>query len=64
MVVVKEDNLPPLQWKLGRIVKTHPGPDNIIRVVTVSTNTGEYKRCIKKLCPLPIEHSDESAKKM
>ena len=29
MVVVKEDNLPALQWKLGRIVKNHPGPDDI-----------------------------------
>ena len=55
MVVVKEDNLPRLYWKLGRIIATHPGPDGIIRVATVKTDTGEYKRCIKRLCPLPIE---------
>ncbi|XP_033218070.1 uncharacterized protein LOC117173541 [Belonocnema kinseyi] len=57
MFVIKEDNLPPLQWKLGRIVATHPGTNGIIRVATVKTEVGEYKRCIKKLCPLPIEPS-------
>ena len=55
MVVIKEDNLAPLQWKLGRIIATHPGPDGIVRVATLKTDTGEYKRCIKKVCPLPIE---------
>ena len=55
MVVIKEDNLPPLQWKLGRIIATQPGPDGIVRVAVVKTDTGEYKRCVKKLCPLPIE---------
>ena len=60
MVVVKEDNLPPLHWKLGRIIATHPGPDGIIRVATVKTDMGEYKRCIKRLCPLPMESSSET----
>ena len=55
MVIIKEDNLAPLQWKLGRIAAAHPGPDGIIRVATMKTDTGEYKRCIKKLCPLPVE---------
>ncbi|XP_076763724.1 uncharacterized protein LOC143431095 [Xylocopa sonorina] len=55
LVVIKEDNLPPLQWKLGRIVAVHPGPDGVNRVATVKTDKGEYKRCIKKLCPLPVE---------
>ena len=41
MVFVKEDNLPPLHWQLGRITATRPGPDGIIRVATVKTDTGE-----------------------
>ncbi|XP_033228872.1 uncharacterized protein LOC117180482 [Belonocnema kinseyi] len=64
MVVIKEDNLPPLHWKLGRIVAIHPGPDGIIRVATVKTDTGEYKRCIKKLCPLPIEPLSRAAEEV
>lgn len=37
MVLVKEDNMPPLKWLLGRIIKTHPGADQKVRVVTVRT---------------------------
>lgn len=35
MVVLKEDNLPPLSWALGRVTKVYPGSDGIVRVVTV-----------------------------
>ncbi|XP_015430609.1 PREDICTED: uncharacterized protein LOC107187115 [Dufourea novaeangliae] len=60
MVIVQEDNVPPLQWKLGRIVNVHPGEDHIVRVVTVRTAQGVYKRCVKKLAPLPIQDNDSS----
>lgn len=62
MVVINDDNLPPLQWKIGRIINVHPGSDGIIRVATVKTSNGEYKRCLKKLCPLPIEDDLEDDK--
>lgn len=39
----------PLQWALGRIVALHPGQDGIVRVVTVKTKSGEFKRPVKKL---------------
>ena len=29
MVIMKDDNLPPIQWPLGRILKTHPGKDGV-----------------------------------
>lgn len=55
MVIVKEDNIPPMQWPLGRIIAVHPGKDGIIRVVTVKTSVGEYTRCVKRIAPLPID---------
>lgn len=55
MVIIKEDNAPPLQWTMGRISKTFPSQDGLIRVVMVKTATNEYKRCIQKWCLLPIE---------
>lgn len=55
MVIVKEDNLPPLQWKLARVIKLHPALDGHVRSVTVKTALGEYKRPIVKLCLLPVE---------
>jgi len=55
LVIVKNGNAPPLQWQMGRIVAVHPGSDNIIRVVTVKTKNGIYKRNVTGLALLPIE---------
>lgn len=58
LVLIKEDNLPPLSWKLARIKEVHPGKDNIVRVATLRTPNGELKRSISKLCPLPFYDID------
>lgn len=55
LVIVKEDNLPPMRWKMGRIVSLHPGKDGIARVASIQTSTGVIKRAFQKICPLPIE---------
>ncbi|XP_043263948.1 uncharacterized protein LOC122404113 [Colletes gigas] len=55
LVMMKEENVPPMHWSMGRIITTHPGKDKIVRVATVKTSRGTYKRCIKNLCPLPID---------
>ncbi|XP_065091295.1 uncharacterized protein LOC135712267 [Ochlerotatus camptorhynchus] len=62
MVLLKEDNIPPLKWKLGRVTEIHPGPDGNVRVVTVNTKHGYFRRAISKICILPIRdnQSDES----
>lgn len=53
VVLIKEDNVPPLQWPLARVVQTMPGRDNKVRVVKVKTKNGVFVRPISKLCPLP-----------
>ncbi|XP_055633682.1 uncharacterized protein LOC129774019 [Toxorhynchites rutilus septentrionalis] len=53
LVIIKEDNLPPLRWKMGRIEEIHPGSDGIVRVVTLKTATGSLRRPIEKICFLP-----------
>ncbi|XP_012276869.1 uncharacterized protein LOC105697791 [Orussus abietinus] len=55
IVLIKEDNLPPMQWALGRVINVKPGKDGIVRAVTVKTVTNALDRCVKKLAPLPIE---------
>jgi len=35
VVLVKEDNTPPMHWRTGRIIQTFPGKDQIVRVVKV-----------------------------
>ncbi|XP_063979923.1 uncharacterized protein LOC135163947 [Diachasmimorpha longicaudata] len=44
LVIIKDDNLPPMQWALGKVVTTHAGTDGIIRAVTVKTAKGIYQR--------------------
>lgn len=55
LVVLREDNLPPLRWSLGRIVEVYPGDDGVIRVVSLKTEKGVFKRGVKKISPLPID---------
>ena len=59
MVLIKDDNLPPLKWSLGRVLEIHPGVDHHVRVVTLRTPSGIVQRTIHKLCKLPI-HTDEA----
>lgn len=59
LVVIKDDNVPPIRWKMGRIVAVHPGDDNVVRVVTLKTATGELKRPVEKICILPMPNVDE-----
>lgn len=54
LVVLKENNLPPLKWRLGRIVAIHPGQDGISRVADVKTAGGVVRRAFSKICPLPV----------
>lgn len=55
IVILREDNLPPLCWVLGRIVEVHPGNDGIVRVVSVRTKSGIFKRNLKSVSLLPVK---------
>lgn len=56
VVILKDENLPPTKWLLGRIVEVHPGKDNKVRVVTVQCkNNTFYTRPLSKIVMLPIE---------
>lgn len=50
IVLIKDNRTAPCQWPLGRVTKIHPGPDTLVRVVTVQTKTGTFIRPIVKLC--------------
>ncbi|CAH2088129.1 unnamed protein product [Euphydryas editha] len=54
VVLIKEDNLPPSHWLMGRILQKHPGDNNVTRVVTLRTKSSIIKRPTNKLCILPI----------
>ncbi|UYV77606.1 hypothetical protein LAZ67_15001695 [Cordylochernes scorpioides] len=46
LVLIKNEQQPPLAWKIGRISKGFPGDDAKIRVVEVKTANGTYRRPI------------------
>ena len=58
IVVLKEDNLVATKWPLARVIQTYPGKDNRVRVVTLKTENGIYKRPIHKLVLLLPMDSD------
>lgn len=53
MVLISEDNTPPLCWRLGRVLRLIPGPDGISRVADIQTMKGCVRRSLTRLCPLP-----------
>lgn len=55
MVIIRNENLPPLNWKLGRISELCPGSDGVVRVVVIRTKDGFLKRPIAKICKLPVQ---------
>lgn len=55
LVVIHEDNLPPLSWKFGRVLSVSPGTDGIVRVVHLKTASGHLSRPVTKVSVLPME---------
>ena len=52
VVRLQEDALVPCKWPLGQVIEVHKGKDNLVRVVTVKTKSGIYKRPITKIAML------------
>lgn len=53
LVLCREDGLPPLKWRIGRVIQVHPGINNTLRAVIIKTSIGDYKRPLAILCVLP-----------
>ena len=52
VVILQEDNLVPAKWPLAKVMHVHLGNDGFVRVATVKTSTGVYKRPVAKLALL------------
>lgn len=52
VVIIKEDNLPPLHWKIATVDQIHSVADNLVHVVTLCNEQGMFKRPVVKLCEL------------
>uniref|UniRef100_W8AJR2 DUF5641 domain-containing protein n=1 Tax=Ceratitis capitata TaxID=7213 RepID=W8AJR2_CERCA len=55
LVLLKEENVSPMNWRRGRIEKAILGKDGKCRVVDVRTSNGISTRAIHNVCPFPTE---------
>ena len=52
VVNLQESGTTPANWPHTRVVNVHPGQDSLVRVVTVKTSRGTYKRPVSKIAIL------------
>lgn len=55
LVTIREENISPLRWSMGRVVEVMSGDDSVVRVVKLRTANGIIERGVKRIAPLPIE---------
>lgn len=55
LVIMKEDDLKPLQWKMGRIMEVYPDETGVIRVVGVKTSSIDVSKARTKNGKIDVE---------
>lgn len=59
VILLHEDNAPPLHWPMGMIEEVMPGKDKIVRVVKVRLANGKmFTRAVTKISILPVPDHD------
>ena len=51
VVCLREEPTAPTKWPLARITEIHPGKDGKVRVATIKTAKGTYRRPVVKMVP-------------
>lgn len=55
LVLIKNEQTHPLQWRLGRVAEIHPGHDGIFSSQKKKNfSQGLFQRPVVKFCPLPL----------
>ncbi|KAF4514229.1 UNVERIFIED_CONTAM: hypothetical protein B566_EDAN019507, partial [Ephemera danica] len=55
IVLLFQENIPPMSWPLARITNIFPGSDNIPRVAEIKMGQNTYIRPLNKLVVLPVD---------
>lgn len=61
VVLVVDSTLPRNTWPMGRVERTHPGPDGGVRIVEVRTRTGVFRRPVSKLVVVLRKEATQAA---
>lgn len=57
-MLIKDDDLPPAKWLLGKIHKLIKGNDNLVRAVEIKTKNRILTRAVQYIVILPVESTD------
>ena len=60
LVLIKDESMAPMKWKIGRIQDVHPGKDEKVRVATIRTVTTKIIPHTKGMKPLEKFQAQES----
>ncbi|XP_055714777.1 uncharacterized protein LOC129808897 [Phlebotomus papatasi] len=60
IVLLLDESAEDSKWILGQVEETFPGVDQRVRVVTVRTSRGLYRRPITKIAKLPIQSPEST----
>ncbi|UYV64960.1 hypothetical protein LAZ67_3002566 [Cordylochernes scorpioides] len=55
LVLIMEQSISSSSWILGRVSKTFPGPDMLVRTVELRTGKGLLRRPVNKVAVLPVQ---------
>ena len=58
IVLVMDVNTPRKCWPLGRVIRSFPGKDGLVRSVEVKTSWAVFTRPVNKLCLLDSVNTD------
>jgi hypothetical protein len=56
LVLQVEKDVAPGHWQLAIVKEVHPSVDGFVRIITIKTKTGEYKRPITQLAPMEFNY--------
>ena len=58
VVILQETGTIPTKWPIAHVIAVYPGSDKLVRVVTVKTPQGTYKRPVSKVAVLLPNETD------
>ena len=59
IVLIQEDNMPRMKWRLGVVEKRHVGKDGVTRAVDLRTSSGRKTRPVQRLYNLEVRRVEE-----
>jgi hypothetical protein len=57
VILIREENISPLNWKLGHVLRVVPRSDGVVRSAWIKTASGEFHRASRNLSILSFSNN-------